>query len=157
MSLSRGIRRAGTTAGVVVLAVAGGAAVPANAADFVFESCPGFDVGLTPLSSHGNPVQAGPRAVVAAGSGTSILDNETTGAKIPFHGAGAFKVAENPDGSLTLTSTGRTLVFLFDTDPGGPATTLYTGPVVSTVSADGTLTVVSHSGGTVDVCALLGS
>jgi hypothetical protein len=157
MSLSRGIRRAGTIAGVVVLAVAGGTALPANAADDVFPSCPGFDVGLTPLTSQGNPVQAGPRAVVAAGSGTSILDNETTGATIPFQGAGAFTVAEQPDGSLTFTSTGRTLVFLFDTDPGGPATTLYTGQVVSTVSADGTFTVISHSGGTVDVCALLGS
>ena len=79
------------------------------------------------------------------------------GATITFHGAGAFTVAEHPDGSVTFTSTGRTLVFLFDTDPGGPATTLYTGQVVSAVSADGTFTVISHSGGTVDVCALLGS
>src|SRR5215831_15827207 len=101
MSLSRAIRRAGIVAGLVVLAV-GGTALPANAADFVFPSCPGFDVGLTPLTNHGNPVQAGPRAVVAAGSGTSFVDNETTGATITFLGAGAFKIEENPDGSLTL-------------------------------------------------------
>jgi hypothetical protein len=156
MSLSRAIRRAGILVGVVALAV-GGTALPANAADFVFPSCPGFDLGLTPLTSHGNPVQAGPRAVVAAGSGTSILDNETTGATITFRGAGAFNVAENPDGSVTFTATGRTIVFLFDTDPGGPATTLYTGGVVSEVSADGTFSVISHTGGTVDVCALLSS
>jgi hypothetical protein len=156
MSLSRAILRAGTLAGVVVLAV-GGTVLPANAADLVFPSCPGFDVGLTPLTSHGNPVQAGPRAVVAAGSGTSVLDNETTGATITFRGAGAFNVAENPDGSVTLSATGRTLVFLFDTDPGGPATTLYTGGVVSVVSADGTFSVISHTGGTVDICALLDS
>ena len=104
-----------------------------------------------------NPVQAGPRAIVSAGSGTSILDNETTGATIPFHGAGAFDAAENPDGTVTLTATGRTIVFLFDTDPGGPATTLYTGGLVSMVSADGTFSVISHTGGTIDVCALLGS
>jgi hypothetical protein len=140
--------------GVGVLAV-GGTVSPANAADFVFPSCPGFDLGLTPLTSHGNPVQAGPRAVVAAGSGTSILDNETSGATIPFHGAGAFKVEENPDGSQTFTSTGRTIVFLFGTDPGGPATTLYTGQVVSMLSADGTFSVISHTGGTEDVCARL--
>jgi hypothetical protein len=155
MSLSRAIRRAGTLAGVVVLAV-GETVLPANAADLVFSSCPGFDLGLTPLTSHGNPAQAGPRAIVAAGSGTSILDNETTGATIPFHGAGAFNVAESPDGSVTLTATGRTIVFLFDTDPGGPATTLYTGRVVSVVSPDGTFSVISHTGRTVDVCALLG-
>jgi hypothetical protein len=142
--------------GAVVLAV-GGTALPANAADFVFPSCPGFNVGLTPLTNHGNPVQAGPRAVVAAGSGTSTLDNETTGATTGVLGAGAFNVAENPDGSLTFTSTGRTIVFLFPTDTGGPATTLYTGRVVSTVSADGTFSVLSHTGATVDVCAILGS
>lgn len=156
MSLSRAIRRAGLVAGLVVLAV-GGTELPANAADFVFPSCPGFDVGLTPLTSHGNPVQAGPRVVVAAGSGTSFVDNETTGATITFRGAGAFMAEENPDGSLTFTSTGRTIVFLFDTDPGGPATTIYTGGIVTMVSADGTFSVVSHTGGTIDVCALLGS
>jgi hypothetical protein len=157
MSLSRAIRRAAVLAGLVVLAV-GGTALPANAADFVFPSCPGFDVGLTPLTNHGNPVPAGPRAVVAAGSGTSFLDNETTGATITFLGAGAFNAEENPDGSVTFTSTGRTIVFLFDTDPGGPATTLYTGGVVSTLSADGTtFSVISHTGRTIDVCALLGS
>jgi hypothetical protein len=156
MSLSRTIRRAGIVAGLAVLAV-GGTAPPANAADFVFPSCPGFDVGLTPLTNHGNPVQAGPRAVVAAGSGTSFLDNETTGATINFLGAGAFKVQENPDGSVTFISTGRTVVFLFDTDPGGPATTVYTGGVVSQVSADGTFSVISHTGATIDICALLGS
>jgi hypothetical protein len=145
-----------TAIGIGALLVAA-TATPANAADFVFPSCPGFDVGLTPLTNHGNPVQAGPRAVVAAGSGTSFLDNETTGATITFLGAGAFNAEENPDGSVTLTSTGRTVVFLFDTDPGGPATTVYTGGVVSQVSADGTFSVISHKGGTIDVCALLGS
>ena len=104
MSLSRAIRRAGLIAGLVVLAV-GATELPANAADFVFPSCPGFDVGLTPLTNHGNPVQAGPRVVVAAGSGTSFVDNETTGTKITFRGAGAFMIEENPDGSLTFTSS----------------------------------------------------
>jgi hypothetical protein len=155
MSLSRAIRRAGILAGVAVLAV-GGTALPANAADLVFPSCPGFDIGVTPLTSHGNPVQAGPRAVVAAGSGTATFDNETTGATITVRGAGVFNAEENPDGSVTLTGAGRTIVFLFDTDPGGPATTLYTGGVVSVVSADGTFSVISHTGETVDICALLG-
>ena len=156
MSLSHAIRRAGLVAGLVVLAV-GGTGLPANAAELVFPSCPGFEVGLTPLTNHGDPVQAGPRAVVAAGSGTSFVDNETTGARITFRGAGAFKAEENPDGSFTFTSTGRTIVFLFDTDPGGPATTVYTGGIVTTASADGTFSVVSHTGRAIDVCALLGS
>jgi len=41
MSLSRAIRRAGIVAGLAVQVV-GGTALPANAADFVFPSCPGF-------------------------------------------------------------------------------------------------------------------
>lgn len=154
MSLSRALRGAGTIAGVAALVV-GGSALPANAADIVFPSCPGFDVGLTPLTNHGNPSQAGPRAVGAAGNGTSIIDNETTGATTNFLGAGAFKAQENPDGSVTFTATGSTIVFLFSTDVGGPATTIYTGRVVSQVSADGTFEVLSHSGSTTDVCALL--
>jgi hypothetical protein len=154
MSRSILLRRTAITLGTGVLAVAT-TLPPANAADFVSPSCPGFDVGLTSLTSHGNPVQAGPRAVVAAGSGTSILDNETTGSSITFHGAGAFNVIENPDGSLILTATGQTVVFLFDTDTGGPATTMYTGGVVSEVAPDGTFTVLSHTGNAVDVCSLL--
>src|SRR6478609_9632984 len=115
MSLSRAIGRAGTLAGVVALAV-GGTALPANAADFVFPSCSGFDVGLTPLTSHGNPIQAGPRAVIAAGSGTSILDNESSGAKITFRGAGSFTAEDGPNGSTIFTASGRSVVFLFSTD-----------------------------------------
>lgn len=155
MSLSRTMRRAGTMAGVVVLAV-GGSALPANAADFTFPSCPGFDVGLTPLTNHGNPEQAGPRAVISAGSGMSILDNESTGASIPFHGAGSFKVEENPDGTVTSISSGRTVLFLFDTDPGGPATILFTGGLTTRGNEDGTVEVVSHRGRAIDLCAALG-
>jgi len=155
MSLSRTIRRAGTMAGMVALAV-GGTALPANAADFVFPSCPGFDVGLTPLTNHGNPEQAGPRVVISAGSGTSILDNESTGASIPFHGAGNFKVEENPDGTVTLMSSGRSVLFLFDTDPGGPATILFTGRLVTRGNQDGTVEVISHTGRAIDLCAALG-
>ncbi|HET6877399.1 MAG TPA: hypothetical protein VFH38_07705 [Jatrophihabitans sp.] len=156
MSLPRVIRRAAIVAGLAALAV-GGTAGPANAAPLVFPSCPGFDVGLTPLTNHGNPIQAGPRAVQVAGNGTSVLDNETTGATLTFVGSGAFNAQENSDGSHTFTATGRSIVFLFPTDPGGPATTIYTGGLVSMLSADGTFRVISHTGGVIDVCALLGS
>ena len=156
MTFSRAIRRAGALAGMAALAV-GGTALPATAADFVFPSCPGFDIGLTPLTSHGNPEQVGPRVVIAAGSGTSILDNESTDASFLFRGSGAFNLEEGDDGSITFTSTGRTVVFLFDTDEGGPATILYTGGVVSRMDADGNFEVLSHSGGAVDLCAVLGS
>ncbi|GAB7003050.1 hypothetical protein JCM18899A_05210 [Nocardioides sp. AN3] len=155
MSLSPAIRRAVISAGVAVLAV-GGTALPANAADFVAPSCPGFDVGVTFLTSHGNPIQAGPRAIIAAGSGTSVVDNETTKASVTIQGAGAFRITDNPDGTLTFTATGRSVVLLFDTDPGGPATTLYTGGVTTLLGTDGTLTVVSHQGAATDLCAALG-
>jgi len=55
-------RRAATSVAVATIAV-GAAAAPANAQDFVFPSCPGFDVGVTIKSSAGNPPHVGPRAV----------------------------------------------------------------------------------------------
>jgi hypothetical protein len=142
--------------GAVVLAV-GGTALPANAVDFAVPSCPGFDVGVTNLTSHGNPVQAGPRPILGAWGGTYMLDNETTGATITVRTAGAGTFEENPDGSFTFTHRGQTVLFSFATDAGGPASTMYTGELVVQVDADGNGVAISHTGPTVDVCALLGS
>jgi hypothetical protein len=140
---------------VAVLAV-GGTALPANAADFTAPSCPGFDVGVTFLTSHGNPVHAGPRAVISAGSGTSRVDNETTGKAITILGAGSFKAEDQPDGSTLFISKGRAVLLLFPTDQGGPASTLYVGGLVTRVDQDGNFAVVSHTGTTQDLCAALG-
>jgi hypothetical protein len=157
MSLTTTLRRAATSVAAAALAV-GATALPANAADVVFPGCPGFDVGVTFESSHGNPVQVGPRAVVMAGTNTYSLDNQTTGATTTVRSAGALVSEEDgPNDSTISTIAGPNILILFDTDPGGPSTTLYTGGLVLSTSADGVTTIISSSGATRDLCADLGA
>jgi hypothetical protein len=66
------------------------------------------------------------------------------------------KTTTNADGTFTVQATGHNVVILFPTDvPAGPSTTLYTGRLVYTVDASNNFTVVSSSGPTTDICALL--
>ena len=102
LSLRTTLRRAATCVAVAALAVVA-TALPADAQDFVFPSCQGFDVGVTFGDSHGNPVQVGPRAVLAAGTRTFTLDNETTGATTNVRAAGAVSVEPGPNESSIVT------------------------------------------------------
>ncbi|WP_129336465.1 hypothetical protein [Cellulomonas endophytica] len=71
-------------------------------------------------------------------------------------GGSMIRTALHPDGTATVTSTGTTLLVLFDTDvPAGPSTTLHVGRTVLEVDAGGTFTLVSSSGPTRDLCAEL--
>ena len=117
---------------------------------------PGFDVGITVGDQAGNPGDVGPRAVALAGSMEVTLENMETGTTYSVRTAGALRTSPGPDGSTTATVTGPSILFLFPTDPGGPATTLYQGRLVFDQSADGVTTVMSSTGGTVDLCAALG-
>ena len=156
-SLTTALRRAAMSVAAVALAV-GATALPANAQDVVFPGCPGFDVGVTFGDSHGNPAQAGPRAVLLAGTSTFTLDNETTGATTTVRTAGALVSSEpGPNGSTINTVAGPNVLILFPTDPGGPSTTLYSGRVVISQSVDGVTTIISTSGATRDLCAALGA
>jgi len=69
---------------------------------------------------------------------------------------GASRTSPGSNGSTIATVSGPSILFLFPTDPGGPATTLYRGRLVFDQSADGVTTVTSSTGGTVDLCAALG-
>jgi hypothetical protein len=156
MSLTTTLRRAAISVAAAVVAV-GATALPANAQDIAFPSCPEFEVGVTFESSHGNPVQVGPRAVLAAGTNTYTLNNETTEATTTVRTAGTVSSEPGPNGSTIFTVTGPNILFLFTTDPGGPSTTLYKGGVVFNQSADGVTTIISTTGTTVDLCAALGA
>lgn len=110
-------RRAATSVAVATIAV-GAAAAPAQAQDFVFPSCPGFDVGVTIERSAGNPPHVGPRAVFMAGTNNVTLENMETGATLPVRTAGAARTTAGPNGSAIITISGPSLLFLFPTDPG---------------------------------------
>lgn len=148
-------RRTATLVTVATIAI-GAAAAPANAQDFVFPSCPGFDVGVTIESSAGNPPNVGPRAVFLAGTNKVTLENMETGATLSVRTAGAAMTTAGPNGSTIITISGPNLLFLFPTDPGGPSTTLYQGQLVLNQGADGVTTIISSTGRTVDLCAALG-
>jgi hypothetical protein len=148
-------RRVAGSAAVASIAV-GAAAAPASAQDFVAPSCPGFDVGITVGDQAGNPDNVGPRAVAMAGSMEVTLENMETGTTYSVRTAGALRTSPGSNGSTIATVSGPSILFLFPTDPGGPATTLFRGRLVFDQSADGVTTVTSSTGGTVDLCAALG-
>jgi hypothetical protein len=147
-------RRVATSVAVATLAVAA-AAAPAHA-QAVYPGCPGFDVGVTVASDAGNPTHAGPRAVLLAGTTRYILENMETGTTYSVRTAGAARTSPGPLGSTIFTVTGPSIMLLFPTDPGGPATTLYRGRLVFNQGTDGVTTIESSTGGTVDLCAALG-
>ena len=154
MSSSAIARRVATSVAVASIAV-GVAAAPASAQDVVVPACPGFDVGITLGSSHGNPEQVGSRAVLLAGTQEYTLENMESGTTYAVRSAGAVSTSPGPNGSTVFTVTGPSVLLLFPTDPGGPATTLYRGRLVFTQSADGVTTIESSTGGTVDLCGAI--
>jgi hypothetical protein len=142
----------GMTAATIAV---GPAAAPANAEDG-FPSCFGFNVGATIESEAGNPTNVGPRAVLLAGTRKITLENLETGTTSSVRTAGAARTSPGPNGSTIFTTTGPSILLLFPSDPGGKATTLYQGRLVFNQSADGVTTILSSTGGTVDLCAALG-
>jgi hypothetical protein len=97
---------------------------------------------------------------IEAGNGWDLtftnLSNQNS-ITLPSNGS-VMKTTLNADGdSQTVVATGNNVVILFPTDtPTGPSTTLYTGRIVyNDTLPDHTFTVLSTSGQTTDICALL--
>jgi hypothetical protein len=101
------------------------------------------------------------RIIEAGRANEFLLTNVESGKTILFKGRGSVaKTTVNADGTTTVENNGHTGVVLFPNDvplPGDtvPSTTLYIGRVVYTIDANGTFTVESASGRTVDICAEL--
>jgi hypothetical protein len=96
--------------------------------------------------------------VITAGKGYDLtFTNLDSGESIAFPSNGSVeRKTTNADGTTTVQATGHNVVILFPTDvPAGPSTTLYTGRLVYTADASNNFTVVSSSGSTTDICALL--
>jgi hypothetical protein len=94
-----------------------------------------------------------------AGKGFDLtFTNLESGESIAFPSNGSVsRTTINADGVNTVQATGHNVVILFPSDvPAGPSTTLYTGRLVYTVdTSTGVFTVVSSSGPTTDICAIL--
>jgi hypothetical protein len=96
--------------------------------------------------------------LLAAGRGFDLtFTNVGTEESISFPSNGSVeRTTINADGTRTVQATGHNVVIFFPTDvPAGPSTTLYEGRLVYTVDANGVFTLVSSSGPTTDICALL--
>jgi len=143
----------GMTAATIAVAPA---AAPANAEEPGFPSCDGFRVGATIESEAGNPTNVGPRAVLMAGTRKITLENLETGTTYSVRTAGAARTSPGPNGSTIITITGSSVLLLFPSDPGGPATTLYQGRLVLNQSADEVTTIKSFTGRKVELCPALG-
>ncbi|MCU1432849.1 MAG: hypothetical protein JWP95_1954 [Actinotalea sp.] len=111
--------------------------------------------------SGGVRVEAGAGGtVISAGTGSRLvftnLDDPTQTLTTRSSGA-VSRTTVQADGTTTTELLGHNLLVLFPTDvPPGPSSTLYTGRVRYTVGTDGTWTLVSARGTSVDVCAELG-
>lgn len=81
------------------------------------------------------------------------LDN---GSNVTLNTSGPSSIVFNPDGSIALIARGPTGIGLFPTDqPAGPDTFVNYGRIQYTVSPAGVVTVLSMTGRTVDVCAMI--
>jgi hypothetical protein len=119
-------------------------------ADFSFElpagvACAGFYLRVDGVGGNqvmkiftdknGNPVRS-----LSAGKGTALtFTNLTTHASLSLKANGSVNHATfNPDGSMTLRTTGHNVLILLPTDvPAGPSTTLTVGQSVFTIDPNG--------------------
>jgi hypothetical protein len=94
-----------------------------------------------------------------AGRGyTLTYTNLDSGKSITIRPTGSNRsTVTNPDGTFTVTETGTAGIILFPTDnPQGPSSTQYYGRIVYTLKADkSTLTSLTTSGTSIDICAAL--
>ena len=126
-------------------------------------ACNGFDLQIEGWNSeHGTVTltkdHKGNIRVITAGVGSELrFTNLSTGATFGTRSNGAVnRTTLNPDGSSDSEVTGHNVLILFPTDsPPGPSTTLYVGRVEFHTDAFFNTTVLSTSGKSTDICALL--
>lgn len=164
-AISRSVRRASCT-----LLTAVGLSTPALAVDFEIDlpagqACADFMLriqitGFTQVNKEFTDKKGNPVRFLSAGKGSQLtFINLNTGGRLDLRPNGSVtQTRTNPDGSLTVQSTGHNVVILFPTDvPAGPSSVQYVGRLVYTVDPTNNFafTVRSFSGKSVDICAAL--
>jgi hypothetical protein len=124
-------------------------------------ACADFDLLLEGTADKRAIKELDNGVLIEAGNGWDLtftrVENGTPVGTVELLSNGSVnKTTTNADGVQTIQSTGKNVLILFPTDvPAGPSTTLYTGGLVYTIDTTGVFTVVSSSGKTTDICALL--
>jgi hypothetical protein len=122
------------------------------------QACAGFDMRLAGTADKRAIKELDDGVLIEAGNGFDLtftnLSNENS---ITLLSNGSVNKSTIAGGIQTFQSTGKNVLILFPTDvPAGPSTTLYTGRLVYTVDTNtGVFTVVSSTGTTTDICALI--
>jgi hypothetical protein len=98
----------------------------------------------------GNPVRT-----IITGSLVGSFTNVQTDETIIRQTSGPAFTYFHQDGSATIVARGITALFLFPTDPGGPALLITSGPTTLQIDSNGTLTSVSLGRVVEDICTTL--
>jgi hypothetical protein len=120
-------------------------------------ACAGFDVRLAGTADK-RAIKDLPNGVrIEAGNGWDLtftnLSNDKS-VRLLSNGSVNKSSPINAGGIQTIQSTGKNVLILFETDPTGPSSTLYTGRLVYTINTKtGVFTVQSSSGQKTDLCA----
>lgn len=168
--LVAGVRALALAAAVAVATAAPASADPAThgKGDFTLpvlpagQACADFDVLLSGVADKRAIKTLDNGVVIEAGNGwdltfTRLDSNGGAVRTVEFLSNGSVNKSTTTGNITTFQSTGKNVLILFPTDvPAGPSSTLYTGRLVYTVdNTTGVFTVVSSSGQTTDICALL--
>jgi hypothetical protein len=91
------------------------------------------------------------------GGGSNVLTatNELNHKSVTVNASGPGKFVFNDDGSASLTANGTWVFLFFPTDSPASSLLVLSGRTEATIASDGTLTLVSHTGTTRDLCAEL--
>jgi len=118
------------------------------------EVCP-FPVSLAPVGDRRPKITtfADGRQIITGFFGARVT-NDATGESIVLNNSGPAFITPNPDGTVTVKVTGRSLFYFFpgDLGPGQPGALLnMTGLVVETLPADfSAILSFTHTGGTTE-------
>lgn len=149
-----------------------GLAGPALAADIddVYPAgiaCPTFDVRVLGtggnsvtkqwLDEKGNFVKS-----ITGGRGNQLtftnLSKPANVLTLKSNGSVNKTAYNSSDATTTMSIIGHSVLIMYPTDiPAGPTTTLYVGRVSLTIDANGVFTILTTSGKSTDICAILGA
>lgn len=119
-----------------------------------------FAIDITGTNGQITQVTLKNGSIFNVGKGVILTyTNVTNGKTYTVNTAGSVnRFIQNPDGTVTLESTGHNGFIFFATDVTGPRVTQYTGRIVITVDSlltQNVLSVDATSGQAVDVCAAI--
>ena len=149
---------AATATALVIPAFAGGAKpekVPLPFEPFTIEGSCDFPVAVDALQNKAKGLAFANGVFSVTGKFFVRLTNTESGETLDLNISGPVRISSLADGDTQVVLRGRSLIFLFETDAGGPALLLTSGRVVEVLDEEGNVLSFEGTGRSVDACALL--